>query len=95
MGRCSGNFTPESGVEFDAAYNGENLTVNVPYEFADVTLKLDLTNFDYATKLGAKATVTVTDTSTPVETTEADTTVEPTTAAPATQAMILKVSLAQ
>ena len=80
------NFTPESGVEFDAAYNGENLTVNVPYEFADVTLKLDLTNFDYATKLGAKATVTVTDTSTPVETTEADTTVEPTTAAPATQA---------
>ena len=80
------NFTPESGVEFDAAYNGENLTVNVPYEFADVTLKLDLTNFDYATKLGAKATVTVKDTSTPVETTEADTTVEPTTAAPATQA---------
>ena len=80
------NFTPESGVEFDAAYNGENLTVNVPYEFADVTLKLDLTNFDYATKLGAKATVTVTDTSTQVETTEADTTVEPTTAAPATQA---------
>ena len=80
------NFTPESGVEFDATYNGKDLTVNVPYEFADVTLKLDLTNFDYATKLGAKATVTVTDTSTQVETTEADTTVEPTTAAPATQA---------
>ena len=79
-------FTPESGVEFDATYNGKDLTVNVPYEFADVTLKLDLTNFDYATKLGAKATVTVTDTSTQVETTEADTTVEPTTAAPATQA---------
>ena len=85
-GAAALNFTPESGVEFDAAYNGENLTVNVPYEFADVTLKLDLTNFDYATKLGAKATVTVTDTSTQVETTEADTTVEPTTAAPATQA---------
>ena len=85
-GGAAENFTPESGVEFDAAYNGENLTVNVPYEFADVTLKLDLTNFDYATKLGAKATVTVTDTSTQVETTEADTTVEPTTAAPATQA---------
>ena len=84
-GGAAENFTPESGVEFDAAYNGENLTVNVPYEFADVTLKLDLTNFDYATKLGAKATVTVTDTSTQVETTEADTTVEPTTAAPATQ----------
>ena len=78
------NFTPESGVEFDAAYNGENLTVNVPYEFADVTLKLDLTNFDYATKLGAKATVTVTEVSTPAETTEVATT-EATTA-PATQA---------
>ena len=78
------NFTPESGVEFDAAYNGENLTVNVPYEFADVTLKLDLTNFDYATKLGAKASVTVTEVSTPAETTEVATT-EATTA-PATQA---------
>ena len=83
-GAAAENFTPESGVEFDAAYNGENLTVNVPYEFADVTLKLDLTNFDYATKLGAKATVTVTDTSTPAETTEVATT-EATTA-PATQA---------
>ena len=83
-GGAAENFTPESGVEFDAAYNGENLTVNVPYEFADVTLKLDLTNFDYATKLGAKATVTVTDTSTPAETTEVATT-EATTA-PATQA---------
>ncbi len=78
------NFTPESGVEFDVAYNGENLTVNVPYEFADVTLKLDLTNFDYATKAGAKATVTVTEVSTPAETTEVATT-EATTA-PATQA---------
>ena len=83
-GAAALNFTPESGVEFDAAYNGENLTVNVPYEFADVTLKLDLTNFDYATKLGAKATVTVTEVSTPAETTEVATT-EATTA-PATQA---------
>ena len=83
-GGATENFTPESGVEFDAAYNGENLTVNVPYEFADVTLKLDLTNFDYATKAGAKATVTVTEVSTPAETTEIATT-EATTA-PATQA---------
>ena len=83
-GAAAENFTPESGVEFDAAYNGENLTVNVPYEFADVTLKLDLTNFDYATKAGAKATVTVTEVSTPAETTEVATT-EATTA-PATQA---------
>ena len=83
-GGAAENFTPESGVEFDAAYNGENLTVNVPYEFANVTLKLDLTNFDYATKAGAKATVTVTEVSTPAETTEIATT-EATTA-PATQA---------
>ena len=83
-GGAAENFTPESGVEFDAAYNGENLTVNVPYEFADVTLKLDLTNFDYATKAGAKATVTVTEVSTPAETTEVATTEA--TSAPATQA---------
>ena len=83
-GAAAEKFTPESGVEFDAAYNGENLTVNVPYEFADVTLKLDLTNFDYATKLGAKATVTVTDTSTPVETTVPETTVAPETTVPET-----------
>ena len=55
------NFTPESGVAFDAAYNGQNITVNVPYELADVTLRLDLTNFNYASKTGAVATITVTD----------------------------------
>ncbi len=50
-----------SGVETDAAYNSDNIVVVVPYELADVTLKLDLTNFDYATKTGAKFTVTVVD----------------------------------
>ena len=60
-GAAEENFTPESGVAFDAAYNGENLVVAVPYELADVTLRIDLTNFDYATKTGAVATVTVTD----------------------------------
>ncbi|MGN0500296.1 MAG: hypothetical protein ACI4HK_04020, partial [Ruminococcus sp.] len=79
-GAAEENFTPESGVEFDAAYNGQNLMLNVPYATADVTLRLDLTNFDYATKTGAKATVTITDTSTPVGTTEV-VTEEPTTAA--------------
>ena len=79
-GAAEENFTPESGVEFDAAYNGQNLMLNVPYDTADVTLRLDLTNFDYATKTGAKATVTITDTSAPVETTEV-VTEEPTTAA--------------
>ena len=62
-GGAEENFTPESGVAFDAVYNGENLTVNVPYELADVTLRIDLSNFNYATKLGAVATVTVTDAS--------------------------------
>ena len=62
-GGAEEKFTPESGVAFDAVYNGENLTVNVPYELADVTLRIDLSNFNYATKLGAVATVTVTDAS--------------------------------
>ena len=31
-GGAEENFTPESGVAFDAVYNGENLIVNVPYE---------------------------------------------------------------
>ncbi len=63
----------ESGVEFDAIYNGDNIVVNVPYELANVTLTLDLTNFDFATKTGAKATVTVEDVSEtePVEDTTA------------------------
>ena len=51
-----------SGVESDAEYNSKgNITIEVPYELADVTLRLDLTGFDYATKQGAKFTVTVVD----------------------------------
>ena len=46
--------------EVDAVYNGDNIVVVVDYELADVTLRLDLTNFDYATKLGAKMTITIT-----------------------------------
>lgn len=46
------SFTEESG----------NIVVEVPYETADVTLRLYLTGFDYATKTGAKFTVTVKDT---------------------------------
>ena len=77
-GSAEEGFTPESGVAFDAVYNGQNLTVNVPYEFADVTLRIDLSNFDYATKLGAVATVTVTG-ATQVPTTAPETTVPETT----------------
>ena len=61
-GSAEEGFTPESGVAFDAVYNGQNITVNVPYELADVTLRIDLSNFSYATKTGAVVTVTVTDT---------------------------------
>ena len=77
-GGAEEGFTPESGVAFDAVYNGQNLTVNVPYEFADVTLRIDLSNFNYATKLGAVATVTVTEAS-QVPTTAPETTVPATT----------------
>ena len=54
------------GAEFDAVYNGDNLLVPVNYALADVTLTLDLTNFDYATKSGAKATITVVEKKVPV-----------------------------
>ena len=81
-GSAEEGFTPESGVAFDAVYNGQNLTVNVPYKFADVTVRIDLSNFNYATKLGAVATVTVTEAS-QVPTTAPETTV-PETTVPAT-----------
>ena len=46
--------------EVDAVYNGTDIVVVVDCELADVTLRLDLTNFDYATKTGAKMTITIT-----------------------------------
>lgn len=61
-GSATDEFIAESGVEFNSAYFGENIRFNVPYDCADVTLKLDLTNFNYSSKLGAVAKVTVTDT---------------------------------
>lgn len=61
-GSATDEFIAESGVEFNSAYFGEYIRFNVPYDFADVTLKLDLTNFNYSSKLGAVAKVTVTDT---------------------------------
>ncbi len=48
-----------SGEETEAVYNGSNITFDVA-EASNVTLKLDLTSFDYGTKSGAKFTVTVT-----------------------------------
>ncbi|MEE1319061.1 MAG: dockerin type I domain-containing protein [Ruminococcus sp.] len=49
-----------SGIESDAVYfNEENIVINVPYDNSDVTITLDLSNFNYATKEGAKFTVEV------------------------------------
>ncbi|MEE0868254.1 MAG: hypothetical protein U0L70_00525, partial [Ruminococcus sp.] len=71
-----------SGVESEAAFNSnDNITIEVPYELADVTLRLDLTNFDYASKSGAKFTVTVTDKTGGEETTVATEATEETTEA--------------
>ena len=51
-----------SGIESDAVYNSnDNITVAFDYALADVTVRLDLTNFDYTSKQGAKFTVTVVD----------------------------------
>ena len=53
------------GEEFDLTFNGENMllnTVSAGFEedsLVDVTLTLDITNFDYSTRSGAKATVKV------------------------------------
>ena len=57
-----------SGVETNAEFNKGNITVDVPYEMADVTIRLDLTNFNFADKTGAKFTVTVVNTGDPIET---------------------------
>ena len=53
------------GEEFDLTFNGQNMllnTVSAGFEedsLVDVTITLDITNFDYATRSGAKATVKV------------------------------------
>jgi hypothetical protein len=58
-----------SGITSPAVFNGnDNIIVEVPYEVADVTIRLDLTAFDYATKEGATFTITVVDPTTVVPT---------------------------
>ena len=53
------------GEEFDLTFNGQNMllnTVSAGFEedsLVDVTITLDITNFDYSTRTGAKATVKV------------------------------------
>ena len=74
----------DSGVVTDAVYNGRNITFDTEYESQTVKLQLDLRNFNYLTKEGAKFTVTIEDT-TPEPTTEEPTTEEPTTEEPTTE----------
>ena len=74
------------GTPMDAFYNGENFKINYASTKAtfDLTLKLDLTNWDAKTLSGAKFTATAKENAEP--TTAAPTTAAPTTAAPTTAA---------
>ena len=76
---------------FDLTYNGENMFIDTDtpgYDDGyDLVLTLDLSNFNYATKQGAKGKVDVITDEEPTTvepTTEEATTVEPTTAEPTT-----------
>ncbi|MGN0458542.1 MAG: chitobiase/beta-hexosaminidase C-terminal domain-containing protein [Eubacterium sp.] len=49
-----------SGVESDAVYNSsDNITFEVLEDNTDVTIRFNLTDFDYSTKTGAKFTITI------------------------------------
>ena len=78
------------GTPMDAYDGGENIKFNYKSSKStfDLTLKLDLTNWDADKKTGAKFTVTAKDSEEPTEapTTAAPTTAAPTTAAPTTAA---------
>ncbi|MBQ2537619.1 MAG: hypothetical protein II550_03980 [Ruminococcus sp.] len=78
------------GTPMDAYDGGENIKFNYKSSKPtfDLTLKLDLTNWDADKKTGAKFTVTAKDSEEPTEapTTAAPTTAAPTTAAPTTAA---------
>lgn len=53
-----GGFFEASGKESDAIYNSGNITFNLE-KAGTVTLRLDLSKFDYATRTGAKFVVTL------------------------------------
>ena len=56
---CWGGSFQGSGVESAANWDGANIKFNVTGEPQDVTLELDLSNFDYASKSGAMFTITI------------------------------------
>ena len=78
------------GTAMDAHYNGKNIKFKYTSTKStfDLTLKLDLTNWDANTLAGAKFTVIAKDSEEP--TTAAPTTAAPTTAAPTTAAPTTK-----
>lgn len=51
---------PADGRAIDAVYWGENCVFSVPQDSSAVTLRLDLRDFDFKTKQGAKLSITVT-----------------------------------
>ena len=72
------DFVCTSGEQFDAAYNGKNIYVHVDESGSTVKAQLDLRDFVYATRQGAKVTITVT----PPESVEPSTPDEQPTEAP-------------
>ena len=68
----------ESGVAFDAVWDGGNIALPLTDadDDCDITLKLDLSNFDLATTTGAKITVTISE---PTEPSTEEPTDEPAT----------------
>lgn len=69
-----------NGEEVTAAYGGTNCLVEVEEDDSTVHLRLDLRDFDYRTKQGAKLTITVTPPEIVPEWTAEPITVEPTVA---------------
>ncbi len=57
-----GDYTiTESVKDKDIYHNGNNIVVSHSFENADITLELNLVDFDYPTKAGAKFSVTIAD----------------------------------
>ena len=52
-------FAPVNGEAFDAGWDGDNAVFEVEDDGATVKIQLDLSNFDYASKTGAKMTIFV------------------------------------
>ena len=59
FGAPSDGYVCPNATPFDAAFNGKNIYVHVDESDATVVARLDLSNFDYNTKEGAKVTITV------------------------------------